>query len=131
MRLIQYISKRRLLKDSRLRCLLQSRSSRTPIRMRAQRSVRKLGLLYLLVVETYQFSMMAILARRDLKDSTQSTSKAKRKRKITHTTPRKKRIKVKRKRKARKLSKNKLKAKCRCKRMPISSKIHLRSLAST
>jgi hypothetical protein len=99
--------------------------------MRVQRSVRKQGLLFLKAEVTFQFSMMATPAQRDLKGLTLSISKVRRKRTITHTTLMKKRIKVKKKRKAKKLSNNKSRARCRCKRMPILSKIHLLSLAST
>ena len=91
-RVIQSTSKNRLLKDSRSRCpkLLKSK---TPIRMKVQRSVRKLDFPFL-KEETYPFSMMVTAARRDLKALTLSSNKAKGKRITRLTIQTKRRIKV-------------------------------------
>lgn len=133
-RLIQYISKIRLLKDSRLRCPNLSRS-KSLIRTRVQRSARKPVFLYLkvLLVEVwiFRYSMMGTPVRKDLKGLILNTSKERRKRTTQLTIPMKKRIKVKKKRKVRKLNKNRRRVRCRYKRMPILSKTHLQSLAST
>jgi hypothetical protein len=132
-RLIQYISKIRLLKDSRLRCPNLSRS-KSLIRTRVQRSARKHDFLYLkvaVVAWISRYSMMGTPAQKDLKGLILNTSKERRKRTTQLTIPMKKRIKVKKKRKVRRLNKNKRRVRCRYRRMPILSKTHLQSLAST
>jgi hypothetical protein len=122
-----------LLKDSRLKCPNPSRS-KSLIRTRVQRSARKQDFLYLkvvVVVWIFRYSMMGTPVRKDLKGLILNTSKERRKRTTQLTIPMKKRIKVKKKRKVRRLNKNRRRVRCRYKRMPILSKTHLQSLAST